>query len=275
MTYSGSPGRVYYSSAYTTLPNTASVWIKSNIAGTNQTLTLWNTNGVGVSITVTPQWQRFQSINTAGTSLPGFFYLENPSTTVTTDVLVWGAQLEPGSGASSYIPTGSSTAMRNADSCVINDIAPLKYSNQTGTIYWRGIISKQPTGYTTLIGFMTAGDLPTYETFGNALSYFTAARGSTLTTGGSNEVSRAYTLNTPIRYASSVNTLANPIVAVNLNGSAGSINKAGTGDMYVATRFVIGRGGGYVATYPSVTIQQIRYYPTSKTAAQLQVLTAT
>ena len=34
-------------------------------------------------------------------------------------LIVWGAQLETGSSASSYIPTGASTATRNADECVM------------------------------------------------------------------------------------------------------------------------------------------------------------
>ena len=263
--------RIYQETGYplASYPYTMSVWMKSNTE-TNQTINILgsaNTNNV-----VTPTWQRFVVTVTASASLYRYFYISNESTTVATDISIWGAQLEGGVGASSYVPTGSSQSTRNADSCIMNNIESLNYSTQTGTIYWRGIINKQPTTYVTLIGFMTAGDVPTFETFGNALSYFTAARGSTLTGGGSNEVSRTYTLNSTIRYASSINTLVNPIIAVNLNGSAGSTNKAGTGNMHLATRFVIGRGPSHVSSYPSATIQQIRYYPTAKTAAELQAL---
>jgi len=189
-------------------------------------------------------------------------------------IYIWGAQLEAGSGASSYIPTGASTATRNADSCEMSNITALNYSTQTGSVYWRGIINKQPTSYITLIGFMTAADQPTYETFGNALNFFTAARGPSLSIGGPNEVSRAYTLGSLIRYASSINTVVDPIVRVNLNGSAGSINKTGSGDLHAATRFVIGRqpSSTYGPNYPSVTIAQIKYWPTAKTASELNAL---
>jgi hypothetical protein len=189
---------------------------------------------------------------------------------------ITGMQVELGSGASSYIPTGASQGTRNADSCEMSNITALNYSTQTGSVYWRGIINKQPTSYTTLIGFMTAVDQPTYDTFGNALSYFASARGPSLLGGGQNEVSRAYTLGSLIRYASSINTATDPIVAVNLNGTAGSTNKSGSGDLYAATRFVIGRqpSSAYGTSYPSVTIAQIKYWPTAKTASELNALTS-
>ena len=221
-------------------------------------------------------WYRCSATLTSGAAPTGVnpgFLIDVVGTTGVS-VLVYGAQLEAGSGASSYIPTGASGVTRNADGVVMNDISSLGYSTQVGSIYWSGIINKQPIAYSTLIGFMTAGDQPTFETFGNALNYFSAARGSGLSAGGPNEVARPYTLGSNIRYASSVNTLVNPIVQVNLNGSANSTTKTGTGDMYLATRFVIGRGASYVLNYPSVTIKQIRYYPEFKTAAQLQALTA-
>ena len=191
-------------------------------------------------------------------------------------IYVSGWQVEAGYGASSYIPTGSSLGLRTGDACVMSDITALKYSTQKGSIYWRGIINKQPTSYTTLIGFQATSDQPSLETFGNALNFFTSARGPGLTGGGGNEVSRTFTLNSTIRYASSVNTLFNPIVSINLNGTAGSTDKAGNGNMHAATRFVIGRQptAAYEATYPSVTLERIQYYPTALTATQLQTLTA-
>jgi hypothetical protein len=277
----GSASRLLQATTYATNPTTAnpytvSVWMKSNTAGTNYTVNIYGTTGNNL-VTVTPTWQRFQVVNTSGTSLVGYIYISNESTSIAADVSIWGAQLEAGSGASSYIPTGASQGSRTADSCVMNDITPLQYSNTNGSIYWSGIFNKQPLSYITLIGFMTAVDQPSYETFGNALNYFTAARGASLSTGGANEVSRPYTLGSLTRYASAVNTVTDPIVRVNLNGSAGSITKGGSGDLYAATRFVIGRNPSttYGNTYPSITITQIKYWPVTKTAAELNSLTTT
>ena len=54
------------------------------------------------------------SIDTPTTNYGRIAYLGNG-----TVFLLWGAQAEAGSGASSYIPTGASQGTRNADSCVM------------------------------------------------------------------------------------------------------------------------------------------------------------
>jgi hypothetical protein len=44
-------------------------------------------------------------------------YAQTASFELDRSLLIWGAQVEAGSGASSYIPTGASQATRNADEC--------------------------------------------------------------------------------------------------------------------------------------------------------------
>ena len=235
-----------------------------------------------VSNLSTTGWTKVQVVlaaNLGGTGTLNVYMYPNDTAGQTTSdsVHAWGAQLETGSGASSYIPTTGSQGTRVEDSCVMNDISSLQYSATNGALFWRGVINKQPTNYITLIGFMTAADQPTYESFGNALNYFSAARGASLATGGANEVSRTYVLNQQIKYASAVDTVTNPIIAANLNGSAASTTKSGTGNLHVATRFVIGRVGSpaYAVALPSCTIAQIKYWPVTKTAAELNLLTTT
>ena len=159
MNHSSGTGRIYQDTGFTTKPYTNSVWVKSNTPGVNYTLNIWNTNGLGTAnITVTPTWQRFENVNTTGTSLAGFFYLENPSTNpaVVVDVLVWGAQLEPGSAATSFIPTTSASLTRLADDAVIRSTAWTSLYAQPGAMvveFYRGaygagdrsIMSTDPT----------------------------------------------------------------------------------------------------------------------------------
>jgi hypothetical protein len=115
----GSP-RLYYITSQTS-PYTMSLWMKSNTSG-NHTLSLYQ-NDTWVNFTVTPTWQRFQTTRTSGSALVGFFMLGNNSTSLTPDILVYGAQLELGSGASSYIPTGASGVTRTLDTCYMSDIS--------------------------------------------------------------------------------------------------------------------------------------------------------
>jgi hypothetical protein len=125
----GSP-RLYYITSQTS-PYTMSLWMKSNTSG-NHTLSLYQ-NDTWVDFTVTPTWQRFQTTRTSGSALVGFFMLGNNSTSLTPDILVYGAQLELGSGASSYIPTGASGVMRTLDTCYMSGISSW-FNESAGTV---------------------------------------------------------------------------------------------------------------------------------------------
>jgi hypothetical protein len=97
---------------------TMSVYLRSN-TGSNQTIILYDGNAgpaTRTTATVTTSWQRFTFTRTiAGTS---FFVRLGSIGDINAgvqDILAWGAQLEVGSVATSYIPTVAATATRNAD----------------------------------------------------------------------------------------------------------------------------------------------------------------
>ena len=66
---------------------------------------------VGTLFTLNGEWQRLEQISTTGT----VFHIGNYSGGTASDILIWGAQREAGSNATSYIPTVASTVTRNAD----------------------------------------------------------------------------------------------------------------------------------------------------------------
>ena len=254
-----------------------------NLSG-NGTVVSESTAGIA---TITPYpngWYRITMRTPTLTNINLQFRLSTDGTTTSyagtlnSGVYIWGAQFEAGSGASSYIPTGASQVARAADQCFIANASPFQVSTTNGTLYWSGIIHKQsPAGYTEIVGFMDAS-VPTFEVYTNGLNVGVAARGALLNTGGANEVTRTYTLNAQTRYACSVNTTSNPIVAAVLNGgTVGTNTKTGTGNLYASTQFVLGRQptSSYGTAVPCMTFAQVKYWPVTKTQAELNLLTTT
>lgn len=115
---------------------TFSVWLKSYDGVSTYTMAL---GAVGSqAITVTGQWQRFVFSFTATGSATGFDIFirgaQTPTHSNSADVLAWGAQLEAGSFATSYIPVGATTAgaTRLADVASVSTQA-FPYSSTDGT----------------------------------------------------------------------------------------------------------------------------------------------
>jgi hypothetical protein len=75
-------------------------------------------------------------------------------------VLVYGCQIETGSGASSYIPTGASTGSRAADSCFLTDFAGWSaggnFSTTEGTLFVDQAVTFVGTANYPLGGFSTS-----------------------------------------------------------------------------------------------------------------------
>jgi len=98
-----------------------SIYLKSN-TGLIQNLIVWEAfTGASTSCVVTNEWKRFNLMATVPSTSSGLnFGLRNAfGVTVddTADILAWGAQLEEGSYATSYIPTQGSIGTRVAESC--------------------------------------------------------------------------------------------------------------------------------------------------------------
>lgn len=117
---------------------TMSYWIKS--VGTHTFRVYDLTAGVDIassigSIPVTSSWTRVQKTFTTGASTSScwFYVAADGGPTAGMTAYVWGAQLEAGSGASSYIPTGASQVTRNVDTCYMSGISSW-YNESAGTV---------------------------------------------------------------------------------------------------------------------------------------------
>ena len=114
---------------------TVSVYAKAVTPGTNDQFT-FDLGGLSSIFTATSEWQRFTFTGTASNAS---IYLNNGDDSFATDVYFWGAQVEEGDFATSYIATDSSTVTRAAD---LAEIAGTNFSsfynsdsNQLGTMF--------------------------------------------------------------------------------------------------------------------------------------------
>jgi len=110
-----------------------------NLSG-NGTVVSESTAGIA---TITPYpngWYRITMRTPTLTNINLQFRLSTDGTTTSyagtlnSGVYIWGAQLEAGSGASSYIPTGASQVARTRDEMTMADISALTFNQSGGTV---------------------------------------------------------------------------------------------------------------------------------------------
>lgn len=119
-------GRVFTVVSGTTY--TSSIWVRRvNGVGNVEFVDL---NGSSTILNLTTEWKRF-SITCTAVSIGRFYIRVN---TVGDSIEVWGAQLEAGSNATSYIPTVASAVTRNADVISKTGISSL-INGESGTLF--------------------------------------------------------------------------------------------------------------------------------------------
>jgi hypothetical protein len=114
-----------------------SLYIKQ-VSGTTAFLDISDKKSVP-DITPTTSWVKYETTTTWNTAFP-FIDLEFRGASGVAEVIIWGAQLETGSVATSYIPTVDSTVARTADDISLSSASSL-IGQTEGTMYiellWR------------------------------------------------------------------------------------------------------------------------------------------
>jgi len=147
----GSSERYLYKSGSVLSTDSRSIWAKTvSGTGTVNLLTYYeNTNNL---FTITNDWQRFEiSSVTTSTGDTNFYAVDFRGDSTLTEVLIWGAQAETGSYATSYIPTYGAQDTRNADTCTTTS------SNLISSQLFSMFFEHTPTGG----GF--SGSTPAFE----------------------------------------------------------------------------------------------------------------
>lgn len=110
-----------------------SVWVKSNDAN-NYNLYFGRTTQKATIIEANQEWQRYKFSYNDAFAILSIGLRGTTGSDDTADILVWGAQLEEGSYATSYIPTVAAAVTRNADAVSKTGISSL-IGQTEGTIF--------------------------------------------------------------------------------------------------------------------------------------------
>ena len=181
-------------------------------------------------------------------------------------IYFWGAQLEAGSFATSYIATTAASATRNADAASMTGTSFSSWFNSgEGSLF----ASSDLAGSSSLGMIAELGD----GTYNNRTTLFAdqyAVSAYLIQVGGVNQVAitNAVTFNVPFRLAAAykVNDFA-----ASQNGAAVQADTSGTVPTVTALYLGYQGGGGGVL---NGHIQRFTYYPARLTNAQLQALTS-
>ena len=261
----------------------ATMTILSQPAGANASITGNGTGFPRISNLSTTGWTKVQvvlSANLGGTgTLRVFMYPNETTTQTTTDSLfAWGAQLETGSGASSYIPTGASQGSRAYDHCYATGANFTSwFSTGAGTVI--AVSDNTKVNTQNLTATISDGTLNNQVRMGRGLGgssneYLLTTVGGSGAFQGTADSGYNPPLNTVYKmaYAWDTNNFA-----VVVNGGSAVADTSGTlAGAGVLTQLVVGLD--FVSSPLDIYsknghIRSLKYYPTRLTNAQLQALT--
>jgi len=251
----------------TSAQRTFSIWLRRNSGTGNVQYTLDN----GASWTtqaITSTWTRYIFPATTANHQVGIQIVTSGDS-----IELFGAQLETGSGASSYINTIASQVNRQADFAVISDLTAVGFNTAGGSLIMRGYQTKLSSGsYPALAGFLDSSDVDVFGIRNDVAGAVMFGRFAGTSTSA--EANRTITNNAAYAFGMSVNpALTSSAIIVSMNGSSTTANKSGTATAITTpTKFVLTRPG-YGLYINCGAIASINYFPTIKTAAELNTLT--
>jgi len=246
----------------TTLSYTRTIYLKGAVGG--ETLKLKDPSGFGptTNVTLTNSWQRYEHKTTATGDAYQGLWVDDISNGAT--IYAWGAQLEAGAYATSYIPTLSTSVTRVADLVSKTGISSL-IGQTEGTIFLdvRAVldtttnqdysVSDGTTSNRALIRLNTSGLINAIGVFGGSIEF---NMGTTPYTAGSRyKIALAYKLNDIALYVNGVQAATDNTATI-----SGTLSRFG---------FDVGTGVAPIVS----PVNQALLFKTRLTNAQLAELT--
>jgi hypothetical protein len=244
------------SSAYT-----GSVWLKGS-----GSLIIRISNNVDQQFTTTVNLtSTFTRYTVSGTfnSTPGtLFFAISRNDLTATSVVVWGAQLEAGSFATSYIPTIASTVTRSADVASVNTLSP--WYNSECTIYSEASVLPGNVNNSTkmLFGGGSTNESPALLEYYGTIQSLVQGVGFPANSG-------VALGNVPKKIATRIKNIDH---AISVNGAL--VTSASAMAAGVGSTFFIGSSSPGTTDYLNGHIKQIKFFPRGLSNAELQTLTA-
>ena len=211
----------------------------------------------------------------SSTATPSVNAFGQPAFTGTAEsgVYVWGAQLEAGSGASSYIPTGASQGSRAQDQMQMANLTAVNFNTAAGTMLINGTYNRDANAFPRTIRFMGSAV--------QSMAMITAGKtlyGNAPNTSGGAYIETSRTLSTfgAFKYGFTLTTAANPALAtatVSLNGAGTTITPLGQGAITNPITLDFLYGAGATSDYPSMAVSSLKYFPYAMTSADLNART--
>ena len=247
----------------------------------------------GTPGTVTPRavqhpggWWRI-SVTMNAPAASTLFYIYNATTKNATaglpaytgtnnGIYVWGAQVELGSGASSYIPTGASQGSRAADYCTMPTSSFITGNPYPNTLFVDCIPMTPNAGFLNLARLFdrTAGGAFSY---GNEIYYYTAAtmsvnRKVSASTNTDRTMITGLAYNTRHKFASAIDSASFIGSRDGVTDSAATTAPAALAS--VVTHLGIGCNGDSTAVnVMNGWLRQIKFWPTALPQATLNSIT--
>lgn len=253
----------------TTAIRSYSIWLR-RVTGTGNIQLTQNGGGSWTRADITSSWARYSLSPTNANHQVGIRIVTSGD-----EIEMWGAQLETGSGITSYIPTAGSTVTRSSDYCTMPASSFITGSPYPQTLLIDCIPQSASVGFPDLIRLFDRSG-PTYS-YGNEIYYSGAStmslsRKISATSNTDATMSSGLAYNTRYRIAASISSTA---FLGSRNGVTGS---GATGAPAALPSSVTHLGIGCNGDVSPVsvmfgTIRQVKFWPVAFDQTTLNGLT--